>query len=50
MWMLYVESKKKKKMIQMNLPILNFKRLIMTEWELVSCSPLLIFRESASAG
>ena len=42
--------KKKKKMIQMNLPILNFKRLIMTEWELVSCSPLLIFRESVSAG
>ena len=34
----------------MNLPILNFKRLIMTEWELVSCSPLLIFRESVSAG
>ena len=34
----------------MNLPILNFKRLIMTEWELVSCSLLLIFMESVSAG
>ena len=35
---------------QMNLPILNFKRLIMTEWELVSYSLLLIFMESVSAG
>ena len=36
--------------IQMNLPILNFKRLIMTEWELVSYSLFLIFMESVSAG
>lgn len=42
--------KKKYIYTQMNLPILNFKRLIMTEWELVSCSPLLIFMGSVSAG